>query len=93
MLRFPNGMRERIKRSADANGRTMNAEIVAVLLEHFPEPLDAFETLVQDVLEALSRSETLSAGREKHQEQTIVDDDALTDLLERVRQEVERRRT
>lgn len=30
-LRFPEGMRDRIKAAADANGRTMNAEIIAAL--------------------------------------------------------------
>ncbi|WP_370275112.1 Arc family DNA-binding protein [Pararhodobacter marinus] len=38
MLRLPDGMRERIKSAADANGRSMNAEIVATLEEKFPEP-------------------------------------------------------
>lgn len=28
MLRFPDGMREAIKRAAEANGRSMNAEII-----------------------------------------------------------------
>jgi hypothetical protein len=31
MLRLPDGMRERIKASADANGRSMNSEIIARL--------------------------------------------------------------
>lgn len=35
MLRVPDGMRERIKAAADANNRTMNAEIVARLQASF----------------------------------------------------------
>lgn len=38
MLRLPKGMRERIKSAADANGRSMNSEIVAALYDWFPEP-------------------------------------------------------
>ncbi|NSY95784.1 Arc family DNA-binding protein [Agrobacterium tumefaciens] len=34
MLRLPAGMRDEIKASADANGRSMNAEIVARLNSH-----------------------------------------------------------
>lgn len=39
MLRLPDGMRDRIRVVADANGRSMNAEIVAALEEKFPTPL------------------------------------------------------
>lgn len=38
IIRLPNGMRERIKIAADANNRSMNAEIVASLREMYPEP-------------------------------------------------------
>lgn len=37
-LRLPDGMRDRIKAAADANGRSMNAEIVATLEENYPAP-------------------------------------------------------
>lgn len=36
MLRLPDGMRERISKGAAANNRSMNAEIVAVLEQHYP---------------------------------------------------------
>ena len=39
MLRLPEGMRERIKAAADANSRSMNAEIVATLETEYPVPL------------------------------------------------------
>ena len=38
MLRLPDGMRDRIKAAADANNRSMNAEIVATLRAAYPEP-------------------------------------------------------
>lgn len=36
IVRLPDGMRDRIKAAAEMNQRSMNAEIVAVLAEHFP---------------------------------------------------------
>src|SRR4051794_29173075 len=36
MLRLPDGMRERIRREAKANGRSMNQEIVHALEGYFP---------------------------------------------------------
>lgn len=35
MVRFPAGLRDRIKEAADANGRSMNSEIVARLEDSF----------------------------------------------------------
>lgn len=40
MLRLPDGLRDRIKASSDANGRSMNSEIVDVLLRAYPEPTE-----------------------------------------------------
>lgn len=40
MLRLPDGMRERIRVTADANNRSMNAEIVAALEIAFPSPIE-----------------------------------------------------
>lgn len=37
MLRLPDGMRDRIKTVAEANNRSMNAEIVATLEKAYPE--------------------------------------------------------
>lgn len=36
VLRMPDGMRDRIKRAAEKNNRSMNAEIVAALEEAYP---------------------------------------------------------
>jgi hypothetical protein len=38
IVRLPTGLRDRIRRSAEANARSMNAEIVAALLDWFPDP-------------------------------------------------------
>lgn len=38
MLRLPDGMRDRIKAAAEANSRSMNAEIIAALEDKFPQP-------------------------------------------------------
>lgn len=38
MLRLPDGMRDRIKASAEKSNRSMNAEIIAALDEAFPPP-------------------------------------------------------
>lgn len=39
VVRLPDGMRDRIKDAADANNRSMNAEIVATLEEKYPRPM------------------------------------------------------
>ena len=37
MLRLPEGLRQRIKAAAEANGRSMNGEIATTLVEAYPE--------------------------------------------------------
>ncbi|MBN8189545.1 Arc family DNA-binding protein [Salipiger thiooxidans] len=39
-VRFPDGLRDRVKEAAEANGRSMNAEIVQVLLDHYLSGID-----------------------------------------------------
>lgn len=53
MLRFPDGMRERIKAAADANNRSMNAEIIQTLEFHYPEPITLEET-VKDIKQTIA---------------------------------------
>lgn len=38
IVRLPDGMRDRIRSAAEANNRSMNAEIVATLEEKYPDP-------------------------------------------------------
>lgn len=42
VVRLPDGMRDRIKAAAEANNRSMNAEIVATLEEKYPAPAPTF---------------------------------------------------
>ena len=49
IVRLPDGMRDRIKAVADANGRSMNAEIVSALEDKFPEP-KLFDALIEALL-------------------------------------------
>lgn len=51
MLRLPEGMRDRIKLSADRNSRSMNAEIVATLEKAYPAV--GSEALALALVEAL----------------------------------------
>jgi plasmid stability protein len=48
IIRLPDGMRDRIRIAAEANNRSMNAEIVAVLEEKFPAPVPTQS--VEDIL-------------------------------------------
>lgn len=63
MVRFPDGLRDRIKRAAEKNGRSMNAEIISVLEEQYPEPASMEETIadIQESIRILRkfRGETL----------------------------------
>ncbi len=67
MLRFPDGMRERIKLAADANGRSMNAEINARLEASFEVDLvvntvkngEVSHTIVFNVSGSADLAETL----------------------------------
>mgnify|MGYP001118544822 CR=1 FL=1 len=60
MVRFPKGLRDRIKAKAEENGRSMNSEIVAALEEAFPEGMamgEFIQTWVAPITVAKSRKE------------------------------------
>jgi hypothetical protein len=60
VLRFPEGMRDRIKAAAERNNRSMNAEIVAALEEAFPEVMEVGEyiqTWVVPIMNAATKEE------------------------------------
>lgn len=88
MLRLPDGMRERIKRAAKLNNRSMNSEIVAALAEHYPDPADPFDAVVEGVLDLL----VSPSGQDQQASDSAADRQDLTALFDRLRQEVERRR-
>lgn len=77
MLRFPEGMRDRIAEVARANGRSMNAEIIARLESTFAEravvtdPVanEALLNRVQKILEV--REDELFRSIEQRIEQTL----------------------
>lgn len=58
-LRLPPDLRDRIKRAGDANGLSMNAEIVRALEREFPPPTDHTKTLreILDLAATLRLSE------------------------------------
>jgi plasmid stability protein len=53
MLRFPDGMRARIKIRADKNNRSMNAEIVSTLELAYPAPADTMHLVIDDIRRVL----------------------------------------
>ncbi|MEO6014054.1 MAG: Arc family DNA-binding protein [Devosia sp.] len=57
-LRFPDGLRDRIKAAAASNNRTMNAEIIS-RLERYPSlggEVDAIETVARAMAEAIDET-------------------------------------
>lgn len=61
VVRFPDGMREKIRAAAEANNRSMNAEIIARLQESFAAsgpkglfgiPREEIEKIVEDASKA-----------------------------------------
>jgi hypothetical protein len=65
VLRMPEGMRDRIKRAADLNNRSMNAEIISVLEERFPPPP---EIELEFLLSLEAMKERISSYAAKHGE-------------------------
>nr|WP_051686593.1 Arc family DNA-binding protein [Ochrobactrum sp. UNC390CL2Tsu3S39] len=57
VLRLPDGMRERIKREADTNNRSMNAEIVATLEERYPQKT-TFTDFMRDWVAPIAAAKT-----------------------------------
>lgn len=61
-VRFPPGMRDRIKVAADINGRSMNAEIIATLEERYPATsvdVRAVDSLLHYIANAATPGQTL----------------------------------
>lgn len=57
IVRLPDGMRDRIKNSAERHGRSMNAEIVQALEQVFPREPDIIE-VIDRVHEAINLAES-----------------------------------
>lgn len=68
-VRFPDGMRDRIKAAAESNNRSMNAEIVATLQEKYPEPtVDDVKAALKSLLARLDGASTLEEAKVAAQE-------------------------
>lgn len=50
MVRVPEDLRDRIKAAADANGRSQNSEIVATLVEAYPDGPTEFEIAMSETM-------------------------------------------
>lgn len=66
IVRLPDGMRERIKSAAEANNRSMNAEIVATLEEKYPAP-DPKQAIIARVAALIEDFSTGPATEERLQ--------------------------
>lgn len=58
MLRMPDGMRDRIKAAAEANNRSMNAEIVATLEDAYPAPFQ-YDDINHHLSDTIERADLL----------------------------------
>jgi hypothetical protein len=66
MLRLPDGMRDRIRAAAEANSRSMNAEIVATLEEKYPAPVLLDDAVAFDrAIKILKAATTMAEFRER----------------------------
>lgn len=89
MLRLPDGMRDRIKKAAQRTGRSMNAEIVAALEEHFPEPtiMDLFYRYSDwaELIERLPSGPEKQEAIEEWERQTASLIQGMQDILNKIR--------
>lgn len=84
-VRFPDGLRDRIKVAAEENGRSMNAEIVATLEERYPDS-DALGQLTEAIKDYATFVQSLPEGAEKDAAREKLHDviEIATDRLGRV---------
>jgi hypothetical protein len=73
MLRLPDGMRDRIREAAEANQRSMNAEILSRLEASFspPVPLDGIQLTADEeaIMDSIMRNfADLLANRKQREE-------------------------
>lgn len=61
MVRFPPGLRDRIKAYAERRGTSINSEIIRILERHFPEPWPV-EKRLDDLMTMLSMLESEFGG-------------------------------
>jgi len=92
MVRFPDGMRATIKAAADANNRSMNAEIVQRLSDSFENRLVfRIPPFLGDRIEEVARARGVSLRHEVHetlqQKYPVPDlDEAVEQLMQQLRE-------
>jgi plasmid stability protein len=70
IIRLPDGMRERLKRRADANGHSMTAEVVAILSYMLGDAeLDELDKLRVQLVMANERAKASAQQLEAHEEE------------------------
>jgi hypothetical protein len=74
MLRLPDGLRDRIKKKADDNSRSMNGEIIQLLEREYPEPKDIMYVHVDNIRKALELYEKETDPRARMRLQNLVQD-------------------
>lgn len=76
LLRMPDGLRERIKLAADANNRSMNAEIVSALEATFPEEVYRYTEvkLVHELDQILEKISEVRNSVIAQVEETVTED-------------------
>ena len=73
VLRLPDGLRDRIKKKADNNNRSMNAEIVQLLEREYPEPKDVMYIHADNIRKTLDIYEKETDPRERLRLQSLVE--------------------
>ncbi len=65
IVRLPEGMRDRIRDAADANGRSMNAEIVHTLEKAYPASTtqDEVRAVITEVTRLMHRTRATEANK------------------------------
>lgn len=94
VLRLPDGMRDRIKTAAEANNRSMNAEIVAALEEKFPKPLGAVEDRIRhlaDELLAIAKEIAANPLDGAHRTALAIHQQAIVAELHQIQERMKRR--
>lgn len=73
MVRFPDGLRDRIRMAAEKNNRSMNAEIVATLEHEYPPSTDVMHVHLDDIRKALDMYEKATDPKDRLRLQLLVE--------------------
>lgn len=73
MVRFPDGLRDRIREAAEKNNRSMNAEIIATLEREYPPYTDVMHIHLDNIRKALGKYEKATDPKERLRLQMLVE--------------------